>query len=141
MKLFLDTSTLLSAAGSSDGASRFVIVEADAQGWELVTADYCVEEARRNLTKLTTAGASAAWRQIILPKLPITEVRLALDRALVFPKAKDRPVVISALATRSDWLLTLDQTDFHRNLGREIYGMRIATPGEFLVEQRERGLL
>jgi hypothetical protein len=68
-------------------------------------------------------------------------VRLALDRPLVFPKAKDRPVVISALAAHCEWLLTLDETDFHGNLGHEIYGMRIATPGQFLIEQRQQGLL
>jgi hypothetical protein len=68
-------------------------------------------------------------------------VRLALDRPLVFPKAKDRPVVITALAARCEWLLTLDETDFHGNLGREIYGMRISTPGEFLMERRQAGLL
>ena len=68
-------------------------------------------------------------------------MRLALDRPLVFPKAKDRPVVITALAARCEWLLTLDETDFHGNLGREIYGMRISTPGEFLMERRQAGLL
>lgn len=137
MRLFLDTSVLLAAAGSGRGASRFLITEASAQGWVLISADYCGEEARRNLAKI---GASeATWRKIITPALQFTNVRLALDRPLVFPKAKDRPVVISALAARCDWLLTLDETDFHGNLGREIYGMGIATPGQFLVEQREQG--
>jgi hypothetical protein len=105
----------------------------------LVSADYCQEEARRNLAKI---GASeASWRKIVAPALEFTAVRLALDKPLVFPKAKDRPVVISALAARCEWLLTLDETDFHGNLGREIYGMAIATPGQFLIEQRQQGLL
>ncbi len=139
MRLFLDTSVLLAAAGSGRGASRFLITEASAQGWVLISVDYCDEEARRNLAKI---GASeTTWRKIVAPALQFTTVRLALDRPLVFPKAKDRPVVISALAARCDWLLTLDETDFHGNLGREIYGMGIATPGEFLIEQRQQGLL
>lgn len=140
MKLFLDTSVLLAAAGSGRGASRFLITEAVAHGWVLVSADYCAEEARRNLPKLG-ASAATAWRRTVFPALEITAVRLALDKPLVFPKAKDRPVVITALAAQSEWLLTLDETDFHGNLGREIYGMRIATPGEFLLAQREQGLL
>jgi hypothetical protein len=37
--------------------------------------------------------------------------------------------------------VTLDETDFHGNLGHEVYGMRVATPGEFLLEQRHRRLL
>jgi predicted nucleic acid-binding protein len=140
VRLFLDTSVLLAAAGSTGGASRFVITEAEVQEWALVSADYCVDEVRRNLPKLVSSAPSA-WRQMIFPALEITEVRLTLDRPLVFPKAKDRPVVISALAARCEWLLTLDEGDFHGNLGREIYGMRIATPGEFLMEQRQDGLL
>lgn len=106
----------------------------------MVTADYCVDEVRRNLFRLIP-GAPNTWRQTISPALEIAQVRLTLDKPLVFPKAKDRPVVISALAARCKWLLTLDETDFHGNLGRDIYGMRIATPGEFLMELRKNGLL
>jgi hypothetical protein len=140
VRLFLDTSVLLAAAGSAGGASRFVVTGAAAQGWALVTADYCGEKVRRNLSKLVSS-APGSWQRIISPTLEVTPVRLTLDRPLVFPKAKDRPVVISALAARCAWLLTLDETDFHGNLGREIYGMRIATPGQFLIEQRQAGLL
>jgi hypothetical protein len=140
VKLFLDASVLLAASGSGRGASRFLITEAGAQEWVLVSADYCAEEARRNLSKIGPSAASA-WRKIVVPALEFTAVRLALDKPLVFPKAKDRPVVISALAANCGWLLTLDETDFHGNLGHEVYGMRVATPGEFLLEQRYQGLL
>jgi predicted nucleic acid-binding protein len=124
VRLFLDTSVLLAASGSGKGASRFVVTEAAARGWELVSSDYCDEETRRTL-----------------PKVRFVRACVALDKPLVFPKAKDRPVVITALAVRSDWLLTLDEGDFHTKLGREVYGLRIATPGEFLVEQRAQGVL
>ena len=106
----------------------------------MVSADYCAEEVRHNLPKLGPAAAGA-WRTIIAPSLELIPVRLALDRPLVFPKAKDRPIVISALAEKCEWLLTLDETDFHGKLGRKVYGMAIASPGEFLIAQREQGLL
>lgn len=92
------------------------------------------------MPKLVPAAANA-WKHTIFPLLEITEVRLALDKALIFPKAKDRPIVISALAEKCDWLLTLDETDFHGNLGREVYGLAVATPGQFLMEQRKAGRL
>ena len=63
------------------------------------------------------------------------------SRPLVFPKAKDRPVVISALAAQCEWLLTLDEKDFQGNLGHQIYGMAISTPGKFLLAQRDLGVL
>ena len=133
MRLCRDTSVLLAAAGSGGGASRFVVTEATAQGWVWGAADYCGEEVRRNLPKLVSSAPNT-WQRIISPTLEVTPVRLTLDRPLVFPKAEDRPVVISAMAARCAWLLTLDETDFYGNLGREIYGMRIAKPGECLIE-------
>lgn len=139
MRLFLDTSVLLAATGSAKGASRFVILTAATQGWELVSSDYCAEEVRRNLPKLGPAAARA-WRRLV-SRLRFVRADVALDRPLVFPKAKDRPVVITDLAARAEWLLTLDEGDFHAKLGREVYGLKIATPGEFLLELRAQGTL
>ncbi len=47
----------------------------------------------------------------------------------------------SGSATGAAVLLTLDRTDFHGAQGREIYGMRIRTPADFLIEQRKAGLI
>jgi predicted nucleic acid-binding protein len=140
VRLFLDTSVLLSASGSAKGASRFIVAEAVAQGWDLVSSDYCVDETQRNLPKIGRAAA-AAWKAEVAPRVRLFRASLALDKPLLFPKAKDRPVVITALAARADWLLTLDETDFHGKLGREVYGLRLATPGEFLFERRAAGAL
>jgi predicted nucleic acid-binding protein len=139
VRLFLDTSVLLAASGSSKGASRFLLQEASAHGWKLISSDYCEEETRRNLPKLGRS-ASTVWKTIA-PKVRIVRADYALDKPLVFPKAKDRPVLITALAARAVWLVTLDEGDFHTKLGREVYGLRIATPGEFLLEQRAKGLI
>lgn len=138
MRLFLDTNILLAAAGSAKGASRFLILEAKAHRWELISSDYCAQETEHNLPKLGQAAA-ATWKKEIMPRVRFVRASLALDKPLVFPKAKDRPVVITALAARAHWLLTLDEGDFHTKLGREVYGLHIATPGEFLVEQRRLG--
>jgi len=49
--------------------------------------------------------------------------------------AKDKPVVISASADRSQVLLTLDTGDFSLLLGTEVYGTLVTTPRDFLVHQ------
>jgi len=139
VRLFLDTSVLLAAAGSGRGASRFVVRRAAQQGWDLVSCDYCADETRRNLPKLPRA--SRAWNEVVAPRVRFIGTRVSLDQPLVFPKAKDRPVVITALAARASWLLTLDREDFHLRLGRHVYGMALATPGEFLLDLRAKGLL
>lgn len=139
MRLFLDTSVLLAGAGSAKGASRFVLSNAKRQGWELVSSDYCAEEVRRNLPKLGPA-ALRAWGRLT-SRVRLVRADVALDRPLVFPKSKDRPVVITALSARADWLLTLDEGDFQSRRGGGVYGMKIATPGEFLLERRSQGLI
>lgn len=140
MRLFLDTSVLLAAAGSVRGASHFLIAGAQAHGWQLVSSDYCDDETRRNLSKVGRSAATV-WKNRIEPHVRFVRASLALDKPLVFPKAKDRPVVITALAVRCDYLLTLDEGDFQTKLGREVYGLRIATPGEFLMDQRVQGVI
>lgn len=138
MKLFLDTSVLLAAAGSAKGASRFLVEQAEAHGWTLLTAPYCIEEAQRNARKIS-AKAPATLSQAIIPKLELVPTELAFDKALVFPKAKDRPVLLSALGAEADCLLTLDEEDFRKVIGSHVYGMEVSTPGLFLIAQRDAG--
>jgi len=140
MKLFLDTSVLLAGAGSARGASRFVMEQARGQKWELLTAQYCVEEAKRNIPKLG-AKAVTVLGTIVLPALFIAPTEVAFDKALVFPKAKDRPVLLSALGCEADYLLTLDEADFQRVIGERAYGLEIRSPGQFLLELRSAGLI
>jgi len=60
VKIFLDTSVLLAACGSSRGASRALFHLAPPSGWGLVTSPYAISEVSRNLPRLATA-ATAAW--------------------------------------------------------------------------------
>ncbi len=58
---------------------------------------------------------SESWQRLE-PQLSIVADVVSLDRALVFPVAKDRPVLVTALAW-ADVLLTLDRADFVNLLG------------------------
>jgi predicted nucleic acid-binding protein len=143
VKLFLGTSVLIAAIGSDRGTARFIIEEAAARGWELITADYCAEETQRNWSKLRQSPAVSAyiWKTVILPKIKILPVRLVLNKPLLLSKTKDRPVVISALAAECDWLITFDKGDFHAELGQSVYGVSIGTPKEFLLGQIRQGMI
>ncbi len=61
-----------------------------------------------------------------------------MDAAVVFEPAKDRPILLTALAW-ADILLTLDRGDFGALLGRTFYGLPILTPGMLLERQRTAG--
>ena len=138
MKLFLDTSVLLAACGSEKGASREVFRLAPLNDWTLITTPYVLEETERNLPKLT-AAADSAWKTL-QPELLICDDVLTLNQLAVFPVAKDRPVLFSALAW-AEVLLTLDRNDFTTLLGNEFYGLPVLKPGTFLERQRSAGVL
>ena len=138
MRLFLDASVLLAASGSATGASRHIFRVAPANAWSLVATPYVVEEVLHNLP-LLSATATSAWARL-RSALWIRDDVLTLDRAVVFPASKDRPVLFGALAW-ADALLTLDRGDFGGLLGSEFYGLPVLTPGEFLGRERSAGRL
>jgi predicted nucleic acid-binding protein len=138
VNVFLDTSVLLAASGSVHGASREIFRRAPGNHWTLVTTPYALEEVQRNLPDLPPS-AIADWASLH-HHLVIAENVLTLDRQSVFPAAKDRPILFSALAW-ADVLLTLDRGDFGGLLDAEFYGLRVLTPGTFLSQERSAGRL
>ena len=136
MRLFLDTSVLLAAAGSPNGASREIFRRAAANSWTLVTTPYVIEEVLRNLPDFPPS-ASADW-VLLRPRLLVMDDVLTLDRPVVFPAGKDRPILFSALAW-ADILLTLDRGDFGELMDKPFYNLLVLTPGQFLEHERSAG--
>ena len=138
MKLFLDTSVLLAACGSATGSSRAVFDQAAAQGWELLASPWVLGETVRNLPKLPPA-ATGEWSRL-RPRLVIVDDVVSLARPLVFAASKDKPVLLSALAS-AHVLLTLDREDFAGLLGDQFYGLPLMAPSDFLAHERAAGRL
>jgi hypothetical protein len=67
--------------------------------------------------------------------LSFTANALTSNRPLLLTASKDKPVLISALAAKSNVLLTLDTGDFGILLDTKVYGMLVATPRSFLIGQ------
>lgn len=132
MRLFLDSSVLLSASGSAGGASREIFRRAPRSGWYLLTTPYVIEEVLNNLGKLPHS-ATSDWARL-RPQLVVMDDVVTLDRVSVFGPAKDRPILFSALAW-GQALLTLDRGDFGGLLGGEFYGLLVRTLGMFLREE------
>jgi predicted nucleic acid-binding protein len=136
VRLFLDSSVVIAAAASAEGASREVFRRASTQHWHLITTPYAVAEVNRNLAGFA-APVTAAWLRL-RNRLVLVDDVLTIDKPAVFPVNKDRPILFSALAT-ADVLLTLDRVDFGRLLGTHFYGLAIMTPGMWLVQESEVG--
>jgi hypothetical protein len=56
VRLFLDASVLLAAAGSASGSSRALFSYATVQGWSLLSSPYALNQVLRNLGKMPPAG-------------------------------------------------------------------------------------
>jgi predicted nucleic acid-binding protein len=131
VKIFLDSSVLLSACGSEKSLSRLITEIASDRGWHLISASYCRAETSKNIGKL---GSEAALRwPDMQSKVEWVPNALTSRRPLLLTASKDRPVLISALAAKCEVLLTLDKGDFGILLGTTVYGMRVDTPHAFLI--------
>ncbi len=138
MKLFLDTSVLLAACGSARGSSHTLFSYAPANGWTLMTSLWLVAEVVRNLRKFPPS-ATHQWLRF-RPQLTLVDDVVSLNQAVVFPVSKDRPVLLTALAS-AQVLLTLDRSDFAGFLGSHFYGLPLLEPAEFLERERNAGRL
>jgi hypothetical protein len=138
VRIFLDTSVLLAACRSQYGASRAILETAADQSWKLLASPWVRNEVEKNLSKFPFES-TAAWVGL-RSRISLVDDVVSIDRALVFPASKDRPVLITALAW-ADVLLTLDREDFIKVLGSSCYGMPILLPAEFLIRERKFGRL
>ena len=138
MRLFLDTSVLLTACASSAGASYEIFRLAQDRGWVLIATPYVIGEVLNNLPEFP-ASASAQWAKLRANLLLLDDV-LTLDRPAIFPAGKDRPILFSALAW-ADVLLTRDTGDFGAIMGSSFYELQVLTPGNFLQQERLAGRL
>ena len=80
------------------------------------------DEVVKNLAKFPFETTSE-WEGL-RSRITLGDDVVSLDRALVFPMSKDRPVLITALAW-ADVLLTLAREDFLKVLGSSCYGLPI----------------
>ena len=137
MNVFLDASVLLAACGRATGASRAVFDFASRAGWRLLAGAYVIRETELNLKVTLGPNAEQEWVRL-KPALTIVDDEWTFDWPVVFPAAKDKPVLFTAAAT-ADVLLTLDKADFGHLMTSGFYGLQVMKPGDFLLRERASG--
>ena len=135
MNIFLDSSVVVVASLSNTGASRQVFDLAPRHEWSLVISPWVLREVRENLRN--RRNAAQEWKSL-RARVVVEKDEFIFHWPLVFDIAKDKPVLVTALAC-ADVLLTLDRRDFAPLIGQTVYGLRVRTPGGFLREEREAG--
>ena len=136
MRLFIDASVALAAAGQRTGASRAVFDAAPAMGWVLQASLYVLREITANLHRLPPLAAED-WPGLA-QRLLIVRDLTSHEYPVVFSLGKDRPVLFTA-AGWADVLLTLDRRHFAQFFQSGFYSVRVLPPGEFLAAERQAG--
>ncbi|HUJ31185.1 MAG TPA: PIN domain-containing protein [Candidatus Acidoferrum sp.] len=141
IRLFLDSNVLTSGIVSPWGLDKATLSLCAAKVCRLVLAEVVRDEVEENLLlhaeRLPSVNASRLiedyHRLIALTKpelVPYPDSRLVrLSRHLIRHEA-DVPVLLSAMASKPDWLLTHNTRHFTKVVA-ERTSLRIATPAEF----------
>lgn len=130
LRIFLDANILFSAA-QSDGAVRRLLYLLHAHGHALVADAYVAAEARRNLVAKAGSDA-AAYLEALLSRIEVNGVaaNLPLTRVADWLPDKDRPVLLAAIASRCEALVTGDSTHFGAGYGKSFNGVTIYSPAQ-----------
>ena len=141
LRLFLDSNVLIGGIVSPWGLDKAVLSLCAARICRLVLAEAVRDEVEEALLARTRAWDPAGAKPIIEdyrlliafmePEIvPYPEgERVQSNRHLIRHLA-DVPVLLSAMDTRPDWLLTHNTKHFTRAVAQRT-GLRIATPSEF----------
>ncbi|MFA5843857.1 MAG: PIN domain-containing protein [Coriobacteriia bacterium] len=126
-RLFLDANVLVSAALKPDSGLT-ALWRLD--GVRLLASPHVVVEARRNVPDLAAATRLGSLLTA-LAVLPVEPADFRIDDDPGLPD-KDRPVLLAAIVSKADFLLTGDISHFGTCIGRTIASVRISLPGDYL---------
>ena len=126
-RVFLDANALVSAAlkPASGIASLWTLPDV-----RLLASPHVLAEARRNVPASEAAARLEALIEA-LAVLPTEPTDFPLDDDPGLPP-KDRPVLLAAIVSGADVLLTGDITHFGACLGTTVSDVRVLLPGEYL---------
>lgn len=141
IRLFLDSNVLTGGIVSPWGLDKAALSLCAARLCRLVLAEVVRDEVEENLLLHTARLPSLEAEELIehyrrLVKLINPEMISYPDEALVrssrhlIRHAADVPVLLSAIESKPDWLLTHNTKHFTRAVAKRT-GVRIATPVEF----------
>jgi len=141
LRLFLDSNVLTAGIVSTWGLDKAILSLCAARIFRLVLAEAVREEVEENLLIRLSGMESGGVNRVLdsyvhLIALMKPEMVPFPDRSEVMAgrhlirHAADVPVLLSAIASRPDWLITHNTKHFTPAVAQRT-GLRIATPAEF----------
>lgn len=136
MRVFLDANILFSAS-RGPGGIRSLLEMAEVAGHALVADAYVVGEARRNLAAKASAQ-SVAILEALLGRISVHPMHAESRAELDWLDAKDRPVLLAAMAAQCDVLLTGDKRHFGQAYGHSYDGVLVCSAAQLFALLRQR---
>lgn len=141
IRLFLDSNVLTGGIVSTWGLDKATLSLCAAKVCRLVLAEVVRDEVEENLLlhadRLSSSDADQLiddYRRLIQltsPEMvPYPNKELVRSNRHLIRHAADVPVLLSAMASKPDWLLTHNTKHFTRAVAQRT-SLRIATPAEF----------
>lgn len=130
-RLFIDANVLFSAAyRAAAGVARLWQLD----DVELLSSDYAIEEARRNLS---SPKQRSRLNELVAALELVSAVTLdeAFFEALEL-RPKDWPILGGAMAGKATHLITGDRHDFGPFFGHEVGGVIVLPPGDYLRQRK-----
>ena len=133
IRVFLDANVLFTASHNPNGKASLLIEMSAKQRWILLSSEYAVQEARRNLSRKFPHGLAGlekllgTIRIVAPPPGQVCPVRLP---------AKDQPIFLAAMAGQASHLLTGDWKDFGASMDnpQATCGIIVQTVAAFLLK-------
>jgi len=129
-RIFLDANILFSIAYGSPGTLRLLEFTRKKHGL-LLASSYVVEEAKRSLLEPEQIDRldTCLSRLRLVPEVdPRTPCPIELPE-------KDRPVLLTAISARANYLVTGDMLHFGKHFGQTIHGVKICRIRDYLADQ------
>ena len=131
-RIFLDANVLFSAAYRElSGLARLWALD-DA---ELLTSAYAVEEARRNLA-IDRREALARLERLTTPISLVDAPQSLKLPAHIRLEPKDQPILLAAIHSKADYLLTGDARHFEHLYGKRLKGVLVLRQAQYFERRR-----
>jgi uncharacterized protein len=136
-RIFLDSNVIISGLLSTKGAPRIILdlLCLHLPNLQGVTGAYNMMEIERNLARKLPATLPV-FREY-LPRMDLEIVPLPKCEELRpwfgITADKDVPVIVSAINSKADFLVTGDMGDFSGLMARDDLPFRVLTPAEFVA--------
>lgn len=145
--LLLDSNVLTDGQFSRLGLSKAVLALCAAKTCKLVLAEWVKVEVERNILKKAAVFSEEDLEMLIddyhgFLKLcrpiavPLADETRVIENRSIIRHFADVPVVLAAIDSRADWILTKNRDHFTEELAARIR-IRIASPSEFFAEMIE----